>query len=276
VIDEPLTQSVDRILGLRLAQFQRATRLPVVFAGATRARPTGLELRIGHARGVLGPGLVDLQVRAGRGLGGSVLASSELRTVHDYASTPSITHDFDDVVVHQEHLGSIFALPVLAGGRIRAVVYGAIRGRQRIGDVILDQATAFATSLRREFDALLAPPAEPDPLPHTRLALRELRTLSASTADPARRAQLDQLIAQLRCLTGDDRAGAPVGERRPLAPREADVLELVALGMTNREVAGSLGLSDETVRAYLRSAMRKLGVGTRTGAVHAARSLGCL
>lgn len=276
MIDEPLTQSVDRILGMRLQQFQRATRLPVVFAGATSARRTGLELRIGHARGVLGPGLVGLRVGEGRGLGGSALASGALRTVPDYGSTPSITHDFDNIVVHQEHLGSIFALPVVITGRIRAVVYGAIRGSHRIGDVVLDQATAFAVSLRRELEAVAAPPPTADPLPYTRRALSELRSLSAATQDPARQAQLDRLIAELRGITGDDRAGTPTGDACRLAPRETDVLELVALGMTNREVAASLGLAEETVRAYLRSAMRKLGVGNRTGAVHAARRLGYL
>ncbi len=54
------------------------------------------------------------------------------------------------------------------------------------------------------------------------------------------------------------------------------MLALVATGMSNREAAGCLGLAEETVRAYLRSAMRKLGVGNRTGAVQVARSLGYL
>lgn len=276
MIGEPLAQSVDRVLGMRLRQFQQATRLPVVFAGATRRGRSGPELRIGHVRGVLGPGLVDLQVGRGRGLGGSVLATHELRVVHDYASTTSITHDFDDVVVRQEQLGSLFALPVLAAGGIRAVVYGAVRGSQRIGDIVLDHATTFADSLRRDIDAATAPAPEPDPMPHTRLALGELAHLSAATDDPADRERLAALIAELRALTGGERVPTPSNDSRPLAPREIDVLGLVAVGMTNREAAASLGLAEETVRAYLRSAMRKLGVGNRTGAVHVARSLGYL
>ncbi|TKV57109.1 response regulator transcription factor [Nakamurella flava] len=274
MIAEPLTESVDRVLGLRLKQFQQATRLPVVFAGATRRHRAGVELRIGHVRGVLGPGLVDLQVNRGRGLGGSVLAAQQLRVVHDYASTTTITHDFDDVVVRQERLGSIFALPIVIGGRIRAVVYGAVRGSQRIGDVVLDQATTFAGSLRREIAATAEVDVEPDPMPHTRLALGELLRLSAETTDPARRDRLRELVAELRTLTGDE--PAPSGDGRPLAPRETEVLHLVATGLSNREAAASLGLAEETVRAYLRSAMRKLGVGNRTAAVHVARSLGCL
>lgn len=276
MIGEPTTESVDRVLGMRLKQFQQATRLPVVFGGATRRSRTGPQLTIGHVRGVLGPGLVDLQVSRGHGLGGSVLATRELRTVDDYASTTTITHHFDDVVVRQEHLGSIFALPVLVGGKLRGVVYGAVRGSQRIGDVVLDQATTFAASLRREIAATAPADPAPDPMPHTRLALGELLRLSAETTDPTRRDRLRDLVAELRTLTGDEPAPSPGASSRPLAPRETDVLELVATGMTNRDVAASLGLAEETVRAYLRSAMRKLGAQNRTGAVHVARSLGYL
>lgn len=51
---------------------------------------------------------------------------------------------------------------------------------------------------------------------------------------------------------------------------------LAAVGASNREIAAELGLSAETVKAYLRGAMRKLGVHNRTAAVHAARSTGAL
>ncbi|MYS48195.1 helix-turn-helix transcriptional regulator, partial [Streptomyces sp. SID5998] len=54
-----------------------------------------------------------------------------------------------------------------------------------------------------------------------------------------------------------------------LAPREVDVLACVAAGATNAGAAARLGLSAETVKAYLRSAMRKLGAHTRGEAVTA-------
>ena len=65
-------------------------------------------------------------------------------------------------------------------------------------------------------------------------------------------------------------------ETAVLAPREIDTLRLVAVGMSNGEVAEVLRLSRETVRAYMRSAMRRLDVHNRTVAVHAARRLGLL
>jgi DNA-binding NarL/FixJ family response regulator len=51
------------------------------------------------------------------------------------------------------------------------------------------------------------------------------------------------------------------------------VLELAAIGATNLVIAAELGLGPETVKSYLGSAMRKLGVGNRTAAVHVARTL---
>jgi DNA-binding CsgD family transcriptional regulator len=71
-----------------------------------------------------------------------------------------------------------------------------------------------------------------------------------------------------------DRAGRQGGT--VLSPREVDVLACVALGATNADVAERLGLRPETVKGYLRSAMRKLGARTRLQAVIAARRSGLL
>jgi DNA-binding NarL/FixJ family response regulator len=59
---------------------------------------------------------------------------------------------------------------------------------------------------------------------------------------------------------------------RPLcsSPRMAEI------GAGNLEIAARLGLGLETVKAYLRSAMRKLAVHNRTAAAHPARQSGML
>jgi DNA-binding NarL/FixJ family response regulator len=54
-----------------------------------------------------------------------------------------------------------------------------------------------------------------------------------------------------------------------LTPREIEVLHLVADGLSNAEIAERLVLSERTVHAHLRSIFDKLGVNTRTAAVHA-------
>jgi len=51
-----------------------------------------------------------------------------------------------------------------------------------------------------------------------------------------------------------------------LTAREVHVLKLVSAGLTNREIAESLGLSSRTVDAHLRSIFGKIGVGSRSAA----------
>ena len=48
-----------------------------------------------------------------------------------------------------------------------------------------------------------------------------------------------------------------------LGPREREVVPGVARGMTNAEIALSLGLSASTVKHYVETAMRKAGVTNR-------------
>jgi len=65
---------------------------------------------------------------------------------------------------------------------------------------------------------------------------------------------------------------APV-ERSPLdpdvllTPREGDVIALIAAGRSNLEISAHLGLSINSVKTYIRSAYRKIGVGRRSQAV---------
>ncbi len=53
------------------------------------------------------------------------------------------------------------------------------------------------------------------------------------------------------------------GEMALLTPRERDVLELLAQGMPNKDIAASLVISTNTVKRYLKSVFEKLGVDTR-------------
>ena len=53
----------------------------------------------------------------------------------------------------------------------------------------------------------------------------------------------------------------------PLTERELEVLELVAAGLGNKEVASRLEISEHTVKFHVASIMGKLGAGSRTEAV---------
>jgi DNA-binding CsgD family transcriptional regulator len=59
-----------------------------------------------------------------------------------------------------------------------------------------------------------------------------------------------------------------------LTAREVDILRLVAVGLSDAEVAAQLVLSVRTVNAHLRSIYRKLGVRSRSAAAHYAEEHG--
>jgi len=53
----------------------------------------------------------------------------------------------------------------------------------------------------------------------------------------------------------------------PFSPRELQVLSLAAEGLTNKEIAYRLGLSERTVQFHMNSIFNKTGTGSRTEAV---------
>lgn len=63
---------------------------------------------------------------------------------------------------------------------------------------------------------------------------------------------------------------APRGDGTPLTRREISVLELVAEGKSNPEIAEQLGIAPLSVKSHLARIGRKLGVGDRTQMVTAA------
>ena len=56
----------------------------------------------------------------------------------------------------------------------------------------------------------------------------------------------------------------------PLTPRELQVVELMAEGLTNKAIAARLGISDQTVKFHISSLSGKLGAANRTDAVRRA------
>jgi DNA-binding NarL/FixJ family response regulator len=86
----------------------------------------------------------------------------------------------------------------------------------------------------------------------------------------------DEVAAAVRTV-GNGRtvfAAAREQPRAPLSPRERDVLNLLATGATNREIAVSLHLSPHTVKEHTSSLYRKLEVRNRAEAVQRAERLG--
>ena len=61
-----------------------------------------------------------------------------------------------------------------------------------------------------------------------------------------------------------------------LSKRENEILNLVAQGMSNREISKSLFLSKHTIECHIKNIYRKLSVNNRSKAIHTARNLGLL
>jgi len=62
----------------------------------------------------------------------------------------------------------------------------------------------------------------------------------------------------------------------PLTPREAEIVELLADGLTNEKAAAALGISAETVQSHVRNAMAKVEASTRTALVATAMRAGLI
>jgi len=95
-----------------------------------------------------------------------------------------------------------------------------------------------------------------------------------------------ELTAAVRAAAAGESALAPViasrlldrmrAPRVSLSSREIEVLELVAAGRSNSEVADRLFVSETTVKSHLAHIFSKLDVSSRTAAVSAARRKGIL
>ena len=63
-------------------------------------------------------------------------------------------------------------------------------------------------------------------------------------------------------------ASNPLAELiEPLTPRESEVLQMLASGLANKEIATRLAISDHTVKFHVASILGKLGAASRTEAV---------
>lgn len=96
----------------------------------------------------------------------------------------------------------------------------------------------------------------------------------------------EDLVAAVRAAAAGESALAPAIAGRlmqrvrapqvSLSAREIEVLQLVAAGASNADVAARLHITDATVKSHLTHVFSKLGVASRTAAVSAARNLGVL
>jgi len=279
-----------------LLRMRRSGALPVAFGGLVGGsspgpgQPAGAgarQFRITELSGTATESLRGLGIVTGNGLGGKTFAMARPFAVTDYSSSRVISHEYDGAVAG-EGLRSVLAVPIVVRRRVRGVLYGALREPYALGDrpltVALDAARELeqALAVRDEAHRLLAyaqPPLTADPRAweQVRETHTELRALALRIPDAQLRQELLTACARLASAAAP---GAPTLGRRAPAPqltaRELDVLSSIASGATNCAAAERLRLRPETVKSYLRSAMRKLDAHTRLEAVVAARRAGLL
>src|SRR5581483_3361987 len=160
-------------------------------------------------------------------------------------------------------------------GAIRAIVLDAQPLWRRTLTTMLAHAGVcvvdVCSSAEQLEESLLHRPqlvvADPEGAGDVGTALYELRRLLPG---------LTTIVVSSACEHELRRAIVSELEWARLTSRELEVLELVAAGKSNRDVARELWLSDQTVKFHLTNVYRKLGVGSRHDAVALAQRQGLL
>ncbi|WP_333619547.1 LuxR C-terminal-related transcriptional regulator [Dietzia sp.] len=288
-----------------LDELRKRTGVPLVAGGYVGENKT---LHVCEAHGLSTLQDIDVEVAPGVGVGGRIVATGKPFGVTEYLRSGVISHEFDELV-RTEGVRSVAAIPAIVGDSVRAVLYVAMRTNVRFGEKSLAEMTAVGRRLEQHLavaDALegnnagrglgaraargslsagvggslggaahaegdTAVPEFDAALVHERMreTHAKLRVLSSRTEDPLTRMELESIAADLVAPSSQVSAAK-------LARRELDVLACVAQGKTNIETGQIMGIGAETVKSYLRSAMRKLDAHTRYEAVNAARRIGAL
>ncbi|MBI2868354.1 MAG: response regulator transcription factor [Chloroflexi bacterium] len=74
----------------------------------------------------------------------------------------------------------------------------------------------------------------------------------------------EQVLHQFQELYWRNEAEALIS---PLTPRETEILNYIARGYLNKQIAGELGISEQTIKNHVTSILRKLNANARTEAV---------
>lgn len=172
----------------------------------------------------------------------------------------------------------------------------------RVAGVAASAAEAASLSDRRQVDLLLVDYRLPDGrgtelirdlrrrgirVPAVLMTANEERGLNEAAREAGAQGTVlktgstDELVHALRRVhegqqAYDARHPPRSAGRGALSPREREVIQLVAAGSTNQEIAEQLGVKSETVKTLLARTFAKLGVRRRAEAVSAAHELGIL
>jgi LuxR family transcriptional regulator, regulator of acetate metabolism len=229
---------------------RRQAGVPLVFGGL--GSPS---VPVTVSSGSTTSALLSMVIRPSRGLGGKALLQRQVLTVPEYRHARDITHDYDQPVLAENVVGLAVA-PLLHGSRVCGLLYAATRTPAALTPGVVRRLAAAARAI--SFEAAVLEPAGPrGPFPAAADERWDrLREIAGETTDPGTRAALLELL------------DAPHQEPGILTARQREVLELAEIGLRNAQIAERLGLSEQTVKGYMRALMTRLGAASRQEAVH--------
>lgn len=125
-----------------------------------------------------------------------------------------------------------------------------------------EERIAFLAGLLRSLGhEVVSSEAQPD------VVLAEPENSGPDAIDAALRAVAQGLIVGSPGARPPGFSAVEAEARALLTPREAQILDAIADGLTNKAIARRLGISLHTVKFHVESVFRKLGASTRTEAV---------
>jgi DNA-binding CsgD family transcriptional regulator len=154
-------------------------------------------------------------------------------------------------------------VPIVVGRDLVAVGPGYFRlpapGRRDRTDRIGDPIASAATDVRPTVEVAGGTPLEASSSTPEAVAAHDegVRTGENAVTDPVARSIHELVIAAI-----DQGPSDPYG----LSPREREVLNILAEGRTDRDIASRLFISERTVHVHVRRILAKLGVAGRTEA----------
>jgi LuxR family transcriptional regulator, maltose regulon positive regulatory protein len=219
------------------------------------------------------------------------LASGDLQQTFQWADQIQLSEDYR---LHKEYYWLTLARIRLAQGRYAEVeemlagmpfldLAGNRITRQIECNLLLAAAIAGQQRLPEAFDLLESCLSLAEPEGYIRVFIgtgehtRELLAAYLRITAPRHKLYAQKVLGAFSSLGGTAAPCLqPAGLVEPLSGRELEVLQLMALGRTNQDIARQLVVASGTVKAHAASIYRKLDAANRTEAVARARQLGIL
>jgi LuxR family maltose regulon positive regulatory protein len=199
----------------------------------------------------------------------------------------SYLHEFEHIalarVLIAEYKSDRVERSILEAMRLLERLLTAAEEGERTGSVIeilVLQALAHQTqgNIPLALAALERALALAEPEGYVRIFVDEGPPMAALLREAAKHGTAPNYVSQLRAAFGKAEGRRPSTQPmiEPLSERELEVIQLIAQGLSNREISERLFLALNTVKGHNRKIFGKLEVERRTEAVARARELGLL